>query len=55
MLRREIQKSLENPISELLLKKVFPKGTLITVKSVKNKIIFDYKLRKTKSSEISLK
>ena len=56
MLRREIQSSLEDPISELLLKKVFPKGTIITVKSVKNKLIFDYRFRrKSKSSELSLK
>ena len=56
MLRREIQSSLEDPISELLLRKVFPKGTIITVKSVKNKLIFDYRFRrKSKSSELSLK
>ena len=56
MLRREIQRTLEDPISELLLKKVFPKGTIITVKSVKNKIIFDYRSRKkTKPPELSLK
>ena len=56
MLRREIQRTLEDPISELLLKKVFPKGTIITVKSVKNKIIFDYRFRKkTKPPELSLK
>ena len=56
MLRREIQSSLEDPISELLLRKVFPKGTIITVKSVKNKLIFDYRFRrKSKSSKLSLK
>ena len=56
MLRREIQSSLEDPISELLLKKVFPKGTIITVKSVKNKLIFDYRFRrKSKSSKLFLK
>ena len=56
MLRREIQKSLEDPISELLLKKVYSKGTTITVKSVKDKLIFDFKTKKSpKSSKLPLK
>ena len=56
MLRREIQKSLEDPISELLLKKVYSKGTTITIKSVKDRLIFDCKPKKTpKSSELPLK
>ena len=56
MLRREIQRSLEDPISELLLKKVYSKGTTITVKSVKDKLIFDFKTKKSpKSSKLPLK
>ena len=56
MLRREIQKSLEDPISELLLKKVYSKGTTITVKSVKNELVFNCKSRNTtKSSQLPLK
>jgi len=43
LLRREIQKNLEDPISELLLKNAFQKGTLISVKMVKGKISFDIK------------
>ena len=41
LLRREIQKYLEDPISELLLKNSFQKGTIISVKMVKGKISFD--------------
>ena len=43
LLRREIQKNLEDPISELLLKNSFQKGTMISVKMVKGKISFDIK------------
>ena len=41
LLRREIQRNLEDPISELLLKNSFQKGTIISVKMVKGKISFD--------------
>ncbi|MED5316220.1 MAG: ATP-dependent Clp protease ATP-binding subunit [Candidatus Neomarinimicrobiota bacterium] len=43
LLRREIQRSLEDPISEMLLKKVFTHGTTISVKALKNELIFNYK------------
>ena len=43
LLRREIQKNLEDPISELLLKNSFKKGTVISVRMVKGKISFDIK------------
>ena len=43
LLRREIQKSFEDPISELLLKNSFQKGTMISVKMVKGRISFDIK------------
>ena len=46
LLRREIQKYLEDPISELLLKNSFQKGTMISVKLVKGKISFDVKQAK---------
>ncbi|MBH09963.1 MAG: Clp protease ClpC, partial [Candidatus Marinimicrobia bacterium] len=42
-LRREIRTSLEDPISEILLKQVLKKGTLINVNSLKNQLIFDLK------------
>jgi ATP-dependent Clp protease ATP-binding subunit ClpC len=54
MLRREIQKSLEDPISEMLLKQVFMKGMTITVKAVKNKMHFDFK-KSPKSKPKTLK
>ena len=41
-LRREIQRSLEDPISEMLLKQVFKKGTIIKVDSIKKQLKFDY-------------
>jgi len=41
-LRREIQKSLEDPISEMILKHAFTKGTTITVKALKKDLYFDY-------------
>ena len=43
LLRREIQRSLEDPISEMLLKNVFTEGTTISVKALKNELIFNYK------------
>ena len=55
MLRREIQKSLEDPISEMLLKQVFMKGMTITVKALKNKMHFDFKKSaKSKSKKLKL-
>jgi len=51
LLRREIQKNLEDPISELLLKNSFQKGTIISAKMVKGKISFDIKqLKKVNKS-----
>ena len=51
LLRREIQKNLEDPISELLLKNSFQKGTVISVRMVKGKISFDIKqVQKVKKS-----
>jgi ATP-dependent Clp protease ATP-binding subunit ClpA len=41
-LRREIQKSLEDPISEMILKHAFTKGTIIKVKALKQNLYFDY-------------
>ena len=41
-LRREIQRSLEDPISEMLLKQVFKKGTIIKVDAIKQQLKFDY-------------
>ncbi|MEC9455952.1 MAG: ATP-dependent Clp protease ATP-binding subunit, partial [Candidatus Neomarinimicrobiota bacterium] len=41
-LRREIQRSLEDPISEMLLKQVFKKGTIIKVEVIKQQLKFDY-------------
>ena len=41
-LRREIQNSLEDPISEMLLKQVFKKGTIIKVEAIKQQLKFDY-------------
>ena len=43
LLRREIQKLLEDPISEMLLKNTYSKGTLINVKFHKGLIIFEIK------------
>ena len=48
-LRRKIQKYLEDPISEILLKKTLDKGTIISVKALKEKIEFD--LQKPKNKE----
>ena len=52
LLRREIQKSLEDPISEMLLKKLYSEGTVITVKVQKGQIIFNYNAPKA-SKKIS--
>ena len=41
-LRREIQCSLEDPISEMLLKQVFKKGTVIKVDAIKKQLKFDF-------------
>ena len=41
-LRREIQSSLEDPISEMLLKQVFKKGTVIKVDAIKKQLKFDF-------------
>ena len=43
LLRREIQRSLEDPISEMLLKNVFTQGITISVKALRNELIFNYK------------
>jgi ATP-dependent Clp protease ATP-binding subunit ClpC len=43
LLRREIQKSLEDPISEMLLKHEIGDGTMITVKAIKNEFQFNFK------------
>ena len=48
-LRRTIQETLENPISEILLKEKIPKGSTFIVKKIKNKIKFE--LRSNKSSK----
>jgi len=52
LLRREIQKSLEDPISEMLLKKLYSEGTVITVKVEKGQIVFNYNAPKA-SKKIS--
>lgn len=49
LLRREIQKSLEDPISEMLLKQIFVEGSNIHVKAVKGELQFEVKNR-TKNS-----
>ena len=41
-LRREIQCSLEDPISEMLLKQIFKKGTVIKVDAIKKQLKFDF-------------
>ena len=48
-LRRTIQETLENPISEILLKEKIPIGSTFIVKQIKNKIKFE--LRSNKSSK----
>ena len=53
LLRREIQKLLEDPISEMLLKNTYSKGTLINVKFQKGQIIFEIKTIKKSSKKIS--
>ena len=54
-LRRTIQNDLENPISEMLLKYKFSQGSKISVKVVKNKLAFDYQVRKNIKPNISKK
>ena len=53
LLRREIQKLLEDPISEMLLKNTYPKGTIIIIKLQKNQIIFDFKEIKKSSRKVN--
>ena len=53
LLRREIQKLLEDPISEMLLKNTYPKGTVIIIKLQKNQIIFDFKEIKKSSRKVN--
>ena len=53
LLRREIQKYLEDPISELLLKNTFQKGTIISVKLLKGDIVFDIKEVKKANKNIN--
>jgi ATP-dependent Clp protease ATP-binding subunit ClpC len=50
-LRRKIQKYLEDPISEILLKKTLDKGTIISVKALKEKIEFDLQKPKNKTKQ----
>ena len=50
-LRRKIQKYLEDPISEILLKKTLDKGTIISVKALKEKIEFDLQKPKNKKKQ----
>ena len=45
-LRRTIQNDLENPVSEMLLKYKIKRGSKISVKMIKNKLVFNYKLGK---------
>ena len=60
-LRRTIQNDLENPISEMLLKYNIDRGSKISVRMIKNKLVFDYKISKnvrsrvTKKNKISVK
>ena len=60
-LRRTIQNDLENPISEMLLKYNIDRGSKISVKMIKNKLVFNYKIsnnlrtRITKKNKISVK
>jgi ATP-dependent Clp protease ATP-binding subunit ClpC len=53
LLRREIQKTLEDPISEMLLKNAYSKGTVIIVKVQKGQIVFSYNAAKRPSKKIS--
>ena len=46
-LRREIQNSVEDPISEMLLKNIFPLNSTIIVNCRKKQLTFDYSLRKS--------
>ncbi len=49
-LRREIQKALVDPISEMLLTEVFKQGTIIKVKVLKNHLKFDFVEKRSKKS-----
>ena len=42
LLRRQIQKSLEDPIAEMLLKKEIKDGMIISIKSINNNFVFTY-------------
>ena len=53
LLRREIQKTLEDPISEMLLKNSYATGMIIVVKAIKNQIVFDYNEVKKSKKNIS--
>ena len=50
LLRREIQKSLEDPISEMLLKKVFSEGSTLSVTARKENLQFTFKGKSKVSS-----
>ena len=57
-LRREIQCSLEDPISEMLLRQVFNKGTVIKIGALKNQLTFNYQQQKSskrKTTKLSSK
>ena len=54
-LRRTIQNDLENPISEILLKYNIDRGSKISVRMIKNKLVFDYKISKNVRSRITKK
>jgi len=51
LLRREIQNSLEDPISEMLLKQIFIEGSTIHVKAVKGEIQFNIKEKPKSASK----
>ena len=53
LLRREIQKILEDPISEMLLKNTYLKGTVLIIKFHKSQIIFEFKEIKKSSRKIN--
>ncbi len=48
LLRREIQKSLEDPIAEMLLKKEIKDGMIISIKSINNNFVFTYNTKSKK-------
>ena len=53
-LRREIQRSLEDPLSEILLKQVLKKGMVIKVDSVGQKLRFNYQQQSSKKKSTKL-